>query len=164
MNSKSQSSFEFLSTYGWAIFAALAVIAVLATFGFTNLRNNIPSSCSLGADFMCSGASADTRGVVLIEFSPAKKLHIDKLICTYPDGSSETQTYTNMPALIPGKDEIIGCEDTSLSLSARKDKFQVQIVYHLNETDALPRTAQGEIVTEIQKTNQPLAPLTLIKD
>lgn len=160
MMKQGQAAFEFLSTYGWAVFAALAVIAALTTFGFTNLRSQIPSSCYLGTDFICEGATADMRGVVLLEFSPIDKVHLDKLICTYPDGTEIEQTYSSAPVLLPSSTYIMGCEETSKSLPAHKDKMLVRIVYHANETDALPQVSTGEVVATIVEDNLNLGLIT----
>jgi hypothetical protein len=148
---KAQSSFEFLATYGWAIFAALIIIGALMSFGFSNLRGQVPDSCYLGSDFICLGASADARGAVLIEFSPVEKFHVVKMICSFPDEISYEQDYSGEPLLLPNQNYIIGCENTTLGPYAGKEKVQVKIIYQLNETDALPRVADGEIVTTFKE-------------
>ncbi len=147
---KGQAAFEFLATYGWAVMAAIVVIGALVSFGFTDLRDQIPDSCLLGTDFICDGAIADVDGRVLIEFSPMKKFHIDNLICTYPDGTTVKQDYSAVP-ILPNQKYIIGCEETTQNVPAHKDKMGIKIVYHLNETGALPRVSDGEIVAKISE-------------
>ncbi|MCF7799189.1 hypothetical protein K9M74_04775 [Candidatus Woesearchaeota archaeon] len=153
MKYKAQAALEFLTTYGWAFLAALVVIGALASFGLGDLRSQVPNSCFLGPAFTCYGASADGRGVVLIEFSPIQKVHIERMMCTYPDGTELVQTYSSEPLVMPNQEYIIGCQETGLALGKHKDKFIVSLVYHLNETGALPRIANGDIVTDISEAD-----------
>lgn len=50
---KGQAAMEFLMTYGWAILAAVIVIAVLASFGVFSSKNFIPTTCTISAPFGC---------------------------------------------------------------------------------------------------------------
>ena len=54
-NKKGQtiSGVEFLTTYGWAILAALIAIGTLAYFGFLNPVNLLPSNCDFGNQVDC---------------------------------------------------------------------------------------------------------------
>ncbi|MFH1500840.1 MAG: hypothetical protein ABIE22_02740 [archaeon] len=67
MSKKGQAAMEFLMTYGWAILAAIVVIAVLAWFGVFNLGNLAPSACVISPPFSCEeyGISA-ANGVRLV--------------------------------------------------------------------------------------------------
>ena len=53
MNKKAQAAFEYLSTYGWAILAALVVVGALAYFGFLNPSNLLPNKCDFGKQMEC---------------------------------------------------------------------------------------------------------------
>ena len=50
---KGQAAMEFLMTYGWAILAAVIVIAVLAAFGVFSPGTYIPTQCTVSAPWGC---------------------------------------------------------------------------------------------------------------
>ncbi|PIN92220.1 hypothetical protein COU55_02085 [Candidatus Pacearchaeota archaeon CG10_big_fil_rev_8_21_14_0_10_31_59] len=50
---KGQAAMEFLMTYGWAILAAVVVIAVLASFGVFSPSKYVPTSCIMTAPWGC---------------------------------------------------------------------------------------------------------------
>ena len=62
---KSQAAMEFLMTYGWAILAAVIVIAVLAYFGVFSPSTYVPNQCMVSAPFGCNAGIAETDGVTL---------------------------------------------------------------------------------------------------
>jgi hypothetical protein len=49
-----QAAIEFLVTYGWAILAAMLVIAALTYFGMTNPSVSLPDKCMFSNAFECS--------------------------------------------------------------------------------------------------------------
>jgi hypothetical protein len=51
---KAQAAFEYLTTYGWAILAALIVTGALAYFGFLNPTNLLPNKCDFGRQLECA--------------------------------------------------------------------------------------------------------------
>ena len=53
MRKKGQAAMEFLMTYGWAILAAVIVIAVLASFGVFSPSKYVPQTCVISAPFGC---------------------------------------------------------------------------------------------------------------
>lgn len=63
MKKKGQAAMEFLMTYGWAILAAVIVIAVLASFGVFSPGKYIPNKCLLTAPLGCVAGTADTTGI-----------------------------------------------------------------------------------------------------
>jgi hypothetical protein len=86
---RSQAAMEFLMTYGWAILAAVIVIAVLAYFGVFSPSTYVPNSCTLAAPFGCNAGIAETDGVTV------------ELI----NGAGETLTVTNVA--------VAGCGSTA---------------------------------------------------
>lgn len=53
-DTKGQVAMEFMMTYGWAILAAMIVIAALAYFGITNPSSTLPDKCTFSNAFQCS--------------------------------------------------------------------------------------------------------------
>jgi uncharacterized protein (UPF0333 family) len=64
-NKKGQAAMEFLMTYGWAILAAVIVIAVLAYFGVFSPSTYVPNQCVISAPFGCNAGVASTTGITL---------------------------------------------------------------------------------------------------
>jgi hypothetical protein len=50
---KSQAAFEFLVTYGWAIFGVLIVLAGLTYFGFFSTERFVNDACNFGDQIRC---------------------------------------------------------------------------------------------------------------
>ena len=50
---KGQASFEYMTTYGWAILAAMVAIGALANFGLLSPSNLLPKSCDFGSQLQC---------------------------------------------------------------------------------------------------------------
>lgn len=50
---RAQAAMEFLMTYGWAILAAVIVIAVLASLGVFSPESSVPNACTIAAPFGC---------------------------------------------------------------------------------------------------------------
>jgi hypothetical protein len=68
MNKKAQAAFEYLSTYGWAILAALIVVGALAYFGFLNPSNLLPNKCDFGKQLECTDYRITSNGAVNLTF------------------------------------------------------------------------------------------------
>jgi len=64
-NKRGQAALEFLMTYGWAILAAIVVIAILAYFGVFSPASYVPNQCILSASFGCNAGIANTSGITL---------------------------------------------------------------------------------------------------
>jgi uncharacterized protein (UPF0333 family) len=63
---KAQAAMEFLMTYGWAILAAVIVIAVLAYFGVFSPSTYVPNQCVISAPFGCNaGVASSVNGITL---------------------------------------------------------------------------------------------------
>ncbi len=50
---KAQAALEYLTTYGWAILAAIIALGALAYFGFLNPSNLLPNRCDFGKQLEC---------------------------------------------------------------------------------------------------------------
>ena len=61
---RGQAAMEFLMTYGWAILAAVIVIAVLASFGVFSPSKYIPTSCTVSAPWGCDKNQVKANGGV----------------------------------------------------------------------------------------------------
>jgi len=64
MKKRGQAAMEFLMTYGWAILAAVIVIAVLASFGVFSGDKYVPTTCVISAPWGCdkNQVAADSTG------------------------------------------------------------------------------------------------------
>jgi hypothetical protein len=60
---KSQAALEYLTTYGWAILAAIIALGALAYFGFLNPSNLLPNRCDFGKQLECMDYKINTTGL-----------------------------------------------------------------------------------------------------
>jgi hypothetical protein len=59
---KSQAALEYLTTYGWAILAAIVATGALVYFGFLNPSNLLPNRCDFGKQLECVDYKINTTG------------------------------------------------------------------------------------------------------
>lgn len=60
MNEKAQASLEFLMSYGWIIFVAMAAIAAFSFFGVLNPTSFVGQRCLLSPPLFCDDFSFNT--------------------------------------------------------------------------------------------------------
>tara|TARA_Y100000310_G_scaffold343431_1_gene451014 strand:+ start:756 stop:1217 length:462 start_codon:yes stop_codon:yes gene_type:complete len=91
MKRKGQAAMEFLMTYGWAILAAIVVIAVLAIYFRPSTL--VSSSTFVTAPFFAQGQTINTTGIALeVKNNGGESLTVDtfSLSITTPSGGSCT--------------------------------------------------------------------------
>ncbi|MEM3555725.1 MAG: right-handed parallel beta-helix repeat-containing protein [Candidatus Micrarchaeia archaeon] len=62
---KAQTAVEFLTTYGWVIFAAILLILILYTYGFFNVTGVLPNQCTFDPNLPCVSYRFQEREIVL---------------------------------------------------------------------------------------------------
>jgi hypothetical protein len=68
--SKGQAALEYLTTYGWAMLAAILAIGALSYFGFLSPSKLLPNECNFGPQLECveyrivSGAGAAEADII----------------------------------------------------------------------------------------------------
>jgi len=155
---RGQAAMEFLMTYGWAILAAVIVIAVLASFGVFSPSTYVPNKCVLNAPLGCNAGTADTAGVSLeVRNGAGESITLQNLVvegCTdttidYTDSTGSgtftpgTDTY-NMP------DQELTTFDLGCTLTPG-DKFQGDItVTYRKIGSSLDLTSTGEITDSVE--------------
>jgi hypothetical protein len=108
---KSQAALEFLTTYAWIIISVLAIVGVLAYYGYFNPKSLQSDECDFGTQIICEDFGIET-GV-----SP-DVLHI-QLRSTFPESINLTIT-TKDPGVFnpeicgpvrlnPGTETLIDC-------------------------------------------------------
>lgn len=127
-------------TYGWAILAAVIVIAVLASFGVFSPSSYVPNKCILNAPLGCNAGTADVANGVQLEIR---------------NGAGETLTITDI--------DVTGCTTTDLSISPAIGAYnmpdQALIVFTATCDTALVAgdKFQGDITVSYTKSGSALA-------
>lgn len=141
---KGQAAMEFLMTYGWAILAAIIVIAVLASFGVFSPSKYVPNKCILSAPLGCVAGTADTAGV---DFEVR-------------NGAGETVTITAITVagcagtVAPGVgsyamiDQNVTLFSIPCTLTAGKFKGDIKVSY-TKTGSTLTQISTGELVDEV---------------
>ena len=144
MNKKGQAAMEFLMTYGWAILAAVIVIAVLAYFGVFSPSTYVPNQCILSAPFGCNaGAAGATDGISLeIKNGAGEALTITSIVVSGCGTVSDYGSIASdaMPVVT------VAC-DTPLT---EGDKFKGDIsITYTKAGSAIAQTSSGSIVSKV---------------
>lgn len=167
---KAQSSFDFLVTYGWAIFILLGAIAAFSYFIGFDFSKNMPESCNFGSDFSCKaiGNKNGTLYVELNNFLP-KTINISHVEFSFTDGTKQIIEYHNA-SIDSGATFTIKTYESAyryadfrnlLDFDKDKEKFDVTIYYKFDEEDALPKTSLGTIVSIITENTNELETLEI---
>ncbi|MFW6378579.1 MAG: hypothetical protein ACOCZV_01005 [Nanoarchaeota archaeon] len=148
---KGQAALEFLTTYGWALMAILAVIGGMTYFmGAGDVEDAVPERCALGTDFHCESSAVDSTGRVFLEMrSTSVELNVSRIRCIYPDGSNVTEDFSDMilsPNTLSTVKACGGKDDLEMS---GKEKVIVKMVYSETESGSFKHVAQGDIVQNI---------------
>lgn len=142
-NKKGQAAMEFLMTYGWAILAAVIVIAVLAYFGVFSPSTYVPNQCVISAPFGCNaGVASSTAGVTLeIRNGAGEALNITSVTVA---GCTGTVTGLGTAAADSLTTVNIACTPTQGS------KFKGDITVNYKKAgSALELSSSGSIVSKV---------------
>ncbi|MFW5865754.1 MAG: hypothetical protein ACOCU6_01535, partial [Nanoarchaeota archaeon] len=148
---KGQAALEFLTTYGWALLAILAVIGGMTYFmGVGDVEDAVPEQCSLGTDFHCESSAVDSTGRVFLEMrSTSTELNVSKIRCIYPDGSNVTEDFSDMILSPNTLSTVKACGGKGDLEMSGKEKVIVKMVYSETEPGSFKHVAQGDIVQNI---------------
>jgi len=90
MTKRSQTSVDFLFTYGWMFLVVLLAGGALAALGFFDTQKFIPSQCNMGFDFSCEKYVILTSGEVRVQLenNVGEEVTINEYECEYPSDPS----------------------------------------------------------------------------
>ena len=139
---RSQAAMEFLMTYGWAILAAIIVIAVIALY--FRPGNLVQNQCILSAPFNCYAGVVSTNGITLeVKNGAGQSLKVQMVEV---DGCG---TYTPNPIIYPGGLLIADQSLTTFVIDCileSGDKFQGDItITYIKIGSGLALTSPGTI-------------------
>jgi len=139
---RGQAAMEFLMTYGWAILAAVIVIAVLAYFGVFSPSTYVPNSCSLSAPWGCNAGTAKTTGVTLELINGAG----ESLNITGVSVAGCTGAVTGTGTVLADAKPVI----TVACTLSENNKFKGDItVTYKKAGSAVEQTSSGSIVSKV---------------
>ncbi len=144
---RSQAAMEFLMTYGWAILAAIIVIAVIALYFRPGTL--VQNQCILGAPFNCYAGVVDATGGVQIEI--ANNGGEDVTITGFAVEGCVPQTAVSpaLPDSLDANGKKVYTLDCDLS-SQIGERFDGEIdVSYTRPNSNLPLTISGKIVDEV---------------
>jgi uncharacterized protein (UPF0333 family) len=145
MNRKGQAAMEFLMTYGWAILAAVIVIAVLASFGVFSPSKYVPQTCIMSAPFGCVKNQVSAVGqnlTFVLTNGGGEAVDVTSIVVT------QCGSYGNITGWLDGAKQTItiGCTGTPL---VAKQKFTSDVVVNYQMAGgSLPMKSSGSITVE----------------
>ncbi len=148
-NGKAQVALEFLTTYGWALLAIIAVIGVLSYFGFSDINNKIPSTCNFGTGFSCDNYVGVADGSYAFELKNMQRtaINVTQLYCDFGDLNHTFNGFSKVVGV--GEKVIFYCNSSAAGVTdsfTGKNKFLAKVYYHLDEDGALPKVVSGDII------------------
>lgn len=150
MKKRGQAAMEFLMTYGWAILAAVIVIAVLASFGVFSPKSYIPNKCLLNAPLGCNAGTADSTNGVQLEVRNGAGESITITGLTVNGCTPTTAVSPALPDIMTDQELQIYTLDCDLSALV-DDKFQGDIVVSYTKAGStLTLTSTGELVDGVE--------------
>ena len=162
---KGQASLEFLTTYGWAIFAILAIIGILAYSGISNVSDKIPESCTFNSGTSCGAFYGLEDGNFAFEITNMQRapINITNVSCSYTKDYGNYIIDLKEQTVKVGDSVVIFCNASHTGVSdplpkvfSGKHKFQAKVYYHFDEVQALPKIMSGDIVIGLSDDNDVL--------
>jgi len=143
---RGQAAMEFLMTYGWAILAAVIVIAVLAAFGVFSPGKYVPNRCILSAPLGCNAGTADTTGISLeIRNGAGEQVSVTAIDVT---GCTEGSITPAIPDTLTDQELQVYTIPCTGGLTTGKFQGDITITY-TKTGSSLDLTSSGEIVDSI---------------
>ncbi|MGV8084940.1 MAG: hypothetical protein ACP5N9_01675 [Candidatus Bilamarchaeum sp.] len=91
-STKGQASLEYLTTYGWALFALVIVLVVIFSSGILSPSYLISEECNFSNNVPCQATIYNTAGhgeVAIVVFNGFPyKVRLNNLTLSYSDGTS----------------------------------------------------------------------------
>ena len=153
---KSQSSLEFLMTYGWAILIIFIVTAVFVNFGLGDPANYSSERCLFESDFTCEEFAVykledQVKMEVVLSNSLPYKVNITDFKIVSLSGITGGLTYeyaSQNPIGVGNNFKLITTFD-SPQYGIDLLQARVSVVYEIQRAGFFPRTVHGSIVGKI---------------
>ncbi len=155
VSSKGQAAVEFLTTYGWMFMIILVVFGGLAYFGLTDVKSNIPDSCTINKAFSCNAYVANETGFYAIEITNVdnKKINVTDMVCEFPFTQEQIAFGYDDVLFNPGETRVYMCFADTLSTSIAdfegKHLYKFKFAYTYDEPEPLTKVATGEFFTQV---------------
>lgn len=154
---KAQAALEYLTTYGWAILAALVSLGAISYFGFMNPTALLPDKCDFGKQLECvdyiviKGAGSGGTSAMKITFRNnfGKDVEI-----TAAQGDGLDPTPTTLPLLITAGSEaelVMDAQDRVTPGRGDKGDYIINITFRRADMAGSPEhTLIGSLFTAVQ--------------
>jgi len=150
---KAQAAFEYLTTYGWAMLAALIAIGTLLYFGFLNPSKLLPNQCDFGTQLECveyrivSDESSVTRADIRFRNNFGKDIRITGV-------GGDAVSANPIPLIIPAG-AVRELNTTLNDIYLIGDKKEAVILIRF-ERDGVPNPPAHNITGRVFVTVQPI--------
>lgn len=151
---RAQSSFEYLTTYGWALIVVVVVLSVLFYLGVFSPQRIAPSSCTLQSGMTCYGYKVNSNGTFYLDIgqSVGKTIHVTGYSCSSASSPSvntlgaEVTIQHGSHAVITPAGAVCVREDDSTTAAGEYYRGKLVITYH-EEGSTFNHVAKGDIAT-----------------
>ena len=148
VSKKAQSSFEFLTTYGWALMAIIAVFGVLVYY-LNAPTNSVPASCTVVEAFGCTDSQVQVNTVSLaLTNLVGAGIKINNLECVYEGNYKSTSSSELNKHHVAGDKFIANCTFNSGVLPGPGQLVKVNFnIEYTKDGYKYPAVAQGSSVS-----------------
>ena len=146
LDTKSQAAMEFLMTYGWAILAVLASIAVLAYFGVLSPDYLLPQRCSLQGGIVCLDYKIESyRALLVLQNAMGETITINKVTVS---GNNQECLDNQSITLYNNEKKMFTILQCNNGAGGKKFQGMVNISYTLE--DKLTHAMSGNLKAKIE--------------
>lgn len=152
MLKKSQAAFEYLSTYGWALLIALAVIWMIIYFGILNPENFMQEKCAFGDKLLCEDQFVDESGTMILRMFNS---YDDNIIIEGATGLAYQLTNCAQLNITAGEVGDFQCTVVKTSVNVfragKKLKLDMILHYRRDVAGSPMHDLSGQIITRVQE-------------
>lgn len=150
MKKRGQSSFEFLTTYGWAFLVLMIMIGALTSFGVLDVEKFLPEKCSFPPDIICEDYQirGDTdEAKVKLRHNFGEEIILENLECEFDNGNTDTVPFGEVWK--PKISKNATCQPSSKNFfPGTKEKIIITITYKLDQT-GYDHHVEGELYANV---------------
>jgi len=144
---KAQAALEYLTTYGWAIMAAIVALGALSYFGFMNPTSLLPDKCDFGKQLECVDYLIQGSEIkIMFRNNFGKEIEI-------ADARGQNIDPTNVPVkIIPGdEEEVLFLISGSAPPKGEKKDVLINITFRRGDIAGSPsHSLVGSLFTTVQ--------------
>lgn len=148
VSKKAQSSFEFLTTYGWALMIMVMMFGALVYY-LNTPSNSVPASCTVVEAFSCSDSQVQGNQVsIALANIVGSGIKIDDFTCVYDGHINSVSSSATGNHYDAGQKFVATCDFSGGVLPSKGSTVKVNFnIRYTKDGYKYPAVAQGSLVS-----------------